>query len=277
MDTFAHDGLTFDVSDDGPPDGRVVVLLHGFPEDRHSWRRVTARLQAEGYRVLAPDQRGYSPGARPSGRSAYRLGRLTSDIVALADAAGADSFDVVGHDWGSVVAWGLAADHGSRVRSLTALSVPHPGAFLHAVRHSSQGLRSWYMVFFQLPWVPEALMGLRAGGGLGTVLTRSGLDREDVERYRARAAESGAMSGPIGWYRALPLDLRSPQSPVQVPTRMVYGDRDPYIGREAVDGCARWVTADYHLDVVGGAGHWLPERNADVVVDSVLAHLASTA
>ena len=111
VEQFTNDGLTFDVTDTGAPDGRAVILLHGFPEDRACWSAVGSRLAGAGYRALAPDQRGYSPGARPEGRSAYKVSSLTGDILALADAAGCDRFDVVGHDWGGGVAWDLAARH----------------------------------------------------------------------------------------------------------------------------------------------------------------------
>ena len=155
MHNFVRSGLSFDVTDEGPVDGRLVIALHGFPEDRLSWSAVIPQLTALGYRVLAPDQRGYSPGARPKGRRAYVLGELAADVMALADVAGADRFDVVGHDWGAVVAWELAGRHPDRVRTVTSLTVPHPAALRDAVLHSRQLLKSWYMGFFQLPRVPE--------------------------------------------------------------------------------------------------------------------------
>ena len=122
---FHNEGLTFDVVDEGPLDGPVVVALHGFPQTSHSWAGVVPFLTEAGYRVLAPDQRGYSPGARPKGIKHYQLARLTEDVVALADQAGAERFDVLSHDWGAAVAWGLASARPDRVRTLTALSVPH--------------------------------------------------------------------------------------------------------------------------------------------------------
>ncbi|MGH9094055.1 MAG: alpha/beta fold hydrolase, partial [Acidimicrobiales bacterium] len=128
MEHFPRDGLTFDVTDTGEPDGQVVVLLHGFPEDRSSWTGVIPALTGAGFRVLAPDLRGYSPGARPRGRRAYALRQSAADVLALADAAGADQLHVVGHDWGAALAWFLAARHPERVRTLSALSVPHTEA-----------------------------------------------------------------------------------------------------------------------------------------------------
>ncbi|MEJ7585388.1 MAG: alpha/beta fold hydrolase, partial [Acidimicrobiales bacterium] len=129
MKTFTNDGLTFEVSDRGPEDGPVVILLHGFPQTAECWAGVAPRLADAGLRVLAPNQRGYSPQARPTGRRAYLLNLLMGDVLALADSAGAERFHLVGHDWGAVVAWSVAAEHPERVASLTTLSVPHPRAF----------------------------------------------------------------------------------------------------------------------------------------------------
>src|SRR5579875_2784646 len=133
METFTRDELTFDVTDSGPDDAPVVVLLHGFPQDRQAWGKVTPQLVDAGYRVLAPDQRGYSPGASPRGVSAYRLRELCGDVAALLDAAGAGQAHIVGHDWGGAVAWSFAGAHPHRVASCTVLSTPHPAALTWAM------------------------------------------------------------------------------------------------------------------------------------------------
>lgn len=265
MLTFSRQGLTFDVTDAGPEDGRVVILLHGWPEDRNCWDEVIPALADAGYRVLAPDQRGYSPGARPKGRRAYKIDELEADVLALADAAGADRFDVVGHDWGAAVAWALAGRWPDRVRSLSALSVPHTEAFLRSMLHSKQVLHSWYMLFFQLPAVPEALMSLGRGKGLATVLRRSGLGDASVERYRRRAAIGGDMTGTINWYRAIPYGVTARLGRVAVPTMFVYGGGDSFISRASAAACGDWVSGSYRYEELAGAGHWLPEdRPADV-------------
>ena len=164
-------GLTFDVVDEGPLDGEPIVLLHGFPERATSWRLVVPALHEAGYRTLAPDQRGYSPGARPRRRRDYRLGELAADVVALIDRLGPDAkAHVVGHDWGAVVAWALALRHAKRVHTLTAVSVPHPAAYVDGLLRG-QLVKSWYMAAFQLPFVPERLAG--EGGLLERQLRRS--------------------------------------------------------------------------------------------------------
>ena len=275
VDTFARAGLTFDLTDTGPGGGRAVILLHGFPEDRGCWDGIVPALAAAGHRVLAPDQRGYSLGASPAGRGAYALRELEADVLALADAAGAQRFDVVGHDWGAAVAWALAAHHPERVRSLTALSVPHTQAFLRAMVRGTQLLHSWYMVAFQIPVLPEALLTRDGGRLLARLLSRAGLDAETAARYGARAARSG-LAGPLGWYRAIPLSARRPLAAVTVPTLFVYGDGDPAITAAAARGCADFVRGPYRYVELAGAGHWLPSDRPEEVSRLVLAHLDGT-
>ena len=284
VERFSRDGLTFDVTDAGPPDGPVVVLLHGWPQDRSAWEAVTPRLTAAGLRVLAPDQRGYSPGARPGDRSAYRMSELVADVLALVDAGGAPTVHLVGHDWGGAVAWAFAERHPDRLDGLTVVSTPHPAAMAWAVRHGDQALRSWYMLAFQLPVLPELVLRL----GLPTVLRGSGLPAEQAERYAARFREPGAAGGGLAWYRALRPGLPRPHlphrpgatapadevaeaasSPVTVPTTYLWGGHDPALGRAAAERTARWVAADYRF-VELDAGHWLPESHPHAVAAAVL-------
>ena len=273
MDTFSRTGLTFDVRDAGPAGGEPVVLLHGFPQDSTAWNRVAPLLNANGLRTLAPDQRGYSPMARPRGRSRYRLRETTADVLALLDAAGLGSAHVVGHDWGAAVAWALAAWHPERVRTMTALSVPHPAAMARAMVTSDQALRSYYMGLFQLPAVPEALILARGAAPLRRLLTRGGLPDDAVARYVGRMREPGALTGALGWYRALPWNGRDPVGRVRVPTLHVWSTGDAFLGRAATEGTARFVDAPYRLEVLEGVNHWLPELAPHVVADLVAAHV----
>jgi len=277
VDTFEHDGLTFDVSDTGPTEGRVVIALHGFPEDRHCWDPLAASLAGSGYRTLAPDQRGYSPGARPTGRRAYTLDLLAADVLALADEAGTTRFDLVGHDWGAALAWYLAANHPDRIRTLTALSVPHLQAFLEAMTRSSQALHSWYMVFFQIPKLPEAILSRGGEKRFVAQLRRTGLDEDSARRYAIRAATPGAMTGPLNWYRALPFEIRDRPGPVGAPTLFVWGDSDPFITRVAAERCAQHVSGRFRFETVVGGTHWLPTGSVDDIAALLLEHLAGTA
>jgi pimeloyl-ACP methyl ester carboxylesterase len=276
MDSFRREGMVFDVRDSGPADGEPVVLLHGFPQDRSAYDRLAPVLHGAGLRTLAPDQRGYSPGARPAGRAAYRLRETTRDVLALLDAAGLESAHVVGHDWGGVVGWALGAWHPDRVRTLTALSVPHPAAMARALVTSDQGLRSYYMALFQLPVVPERLLLAGKGAALRTVLQRGGLPDEAVDRYVERMREPGALTAALGWYRALPLGARDAIGRVPVPTLHVWSTGDAFLGRAATEATRRYVTGPYRLEVLEGVPHWIPELAAERTGELVVAHTRGT-
>jgi pimeloyl-ACP methyl ester carboxylesterase len=271
--SFRREGLTFDVRDAGPPDGAPVVLLHGFPQDAGAWDGVTPLLNERGLRTLAPDQRGYSPMARPRGRAAYRLRETTRDVLALLDAAGLAGAHVVGHDWGGLVAWALGAWHPERVRSLTVVSVPHPAAFGRALATSTQSLQSAYVAFFQLPVVPETLLLAREGAALRRALVGSGLPRDRADRYVRRMREPGALSAALNWYRALPWSARDPVGTVGVRTLHVWSTGDHALNRAGVAASHRFVDAAYDLHVLDGLPHWIPEVAPDRLGDLVAAHV----
>jgi pimeloyl-ACP methyl ester carboxylesterase len=273
VDTFTRDGLTFDVLDAGPSDGEPVVLLHGFPQDSTAWDRVAPALHQHGLRTLAPDQRGYCPTARPRGRGPYRLRETTADVLGLLDAAGLKSAHIVGHDWGGIVAWALGAWHPERVRTLTAISVPHPGAMARAMVTSDQALRSYYMGVFQLPYLPERLLLAGNGSALRRMLRSGGLSREKADRYVARMQEPGALTAALGWYRALPMSSRDPVGTVRVPTLHLWSTGDAFLGRAATEDTARFVDAPYRLEVLDDVTHWIPELAPERVAELVTAHV----
>lgn len=260
-------------AEDGPADGEVVLLLHGFPQDHRSWDAISAALVAHGYRTIRPDQRGYAAEARPREVDAYRLGALTGDAWALLDRLGVERAHVVGHDWGGMVAWAMAAERPERLRSLTVLSTPHPAAFAASLR-GTQALRSWYMGLIQVPAVAEAL--LRPGGRLWAGMMR-GLPAESRQRYTDAAAQPGALSAMLAWYRAMPRDMTRPSvrwRPIDVPTLYVWGGRDPALGESAARLTSRYVRGPYAFVILPNAGHWLPERAAEEVVPLLGEHLA---
>ena len=274
MQQFTNDVFTFDVTDAGSSTSdETIVLLHGFPESRLSWQLVTPYLVKAGYRVLAPDQRGYSPGARPKARRAYTLDKLAGDIIALADAAGVDRFHVVGHDWGGGVAWELATNHGDRLRTMTSLATPHPQAMVKAALTGTQGLKSWYMFLFQLPGLPE-LGFTRMKGRMRKQLTASGLPEEYVDEYLELLSQPGAARGALNWYRALPFSPRGGE-PVLVPTMYIYGTADFALGRKAADLTADYVKGPYRYEILEGVSHWMPEEVPQVVAELVLDHIKS--
>ena len=268
MRGFERNGLTFDVREGGPADGVPVVLLHGFPQDSTAWNQVEPLLHAAGLRTLAPDQRGYSPGARPRDRADYRTVDLVDDVLALLDAAGLESAHVVGHDWGGAVAWQLAGLHPERVRSLVALSTPHPRAHGAALRSLPQRLRSLYMLFFMVPAIPELLLPHT----LDRFLRRSGLPASFAAHNVERMREPGALRGALNWYRALPLNRATPYPRSTVPTTYLWGSQDNFFHRSAAELTVKYVEGPYRF-VELAASHWLPETHAAEVAAAITAQV----
>jgi pimeloyl-ACP methyl ester carboxylesterase len=274
VDTYSRGDLTFDVLDEGPPGGAVVVLLHGFPQQNTSWNTVIPRLTEEGYRCLAPNQRGYSRTARPRGRWNYRTSELVADVCALIDASGAPRVHLVGHDWGAAVAWVVAASAPERLATLTALSVPHPAGFQKAVVTSRQGLASWYMFFFQLPRIPERVLLGRDGRAAGLrwlVQSKWKQTSAFADRDIAAMTEPGALTAALNWYRAIPFqDVRRSGEKIIVPTMFVWSDGDVPIVQQGVQHCARYVTGEYRFETLHDVGHFMLEQKPDAVADLLL-------
>ena len=271
MQDYTRDGMTFDVDDSGSEGNPVVVLLHGFPENRTSWRAMTPHLVDAGFRVVAPDQRGYSPRARPLDRRSYTMPHLVADVLALVDAAGAAKVHLVGHDWGGGVAWAFAADHPDRLHTVTSLTTPHPRAFLKAMVVGSQGLKSWYMGMFQLPFLPEAAITAKGGRRFQQGLVDAGLPADAAERYAAPLRDRDAARAAVNWYRGLPLS-RGQVGSVTVPAMYVYATKDRFLGRKAADLTANYVSAPYRYEILEGRSHWLPEEAPDEVAALVVEH-----
>lgn len=271
---FTSEGYVFDVVDSGPSDGPVVIALHGFPQSAAVWSQVTPVLTDAGYRVLAPDQRGYSPRARPQAVASYTLDHLCADVLALADAAGAEQFSLLGHDWGAIVSWTLTGARPDRVQTLTAVSVPHPAAFLRSFA-GPQLLRSWYMGAFQLPWLPETVLRAADGRALRRFLASSGAP--DPEPALRLFADPSAATAALNWYRALRLPSSVEAGLAGVPTLYVWSDGDTALGRQGAEATERYVRAPYRFVVLEGVSHWVPEERpvelAELVVDHLHAHL----
>jgi pimeloyl-ACP methyl ester carboxylesterase len=267
--SFTRDGLVFDVRDAGPADGTPVLLLHGFPQDSRSWDAVSPLLHARGYRTIAPDQRGYSPGARPRPRHAYRASELTGDVVELIEVAGLGPVHLVGHDWGAAVAWGLAAARPDLLRSLTALSVPHPAAFVQSLLTSSQALRSWYMLFFQLPWLPERQVS--AGKAWEGALRSTGMSSQAAARDAELMRDRGTARAALNWYRAIPFSSPGAlRAKITVPTLHVWSDGDTAIGPKGAALTEQFVVGPYTYEVLEGVSHWIPEEVPEQL-DALLA------
>ncbi|MFF2084558.1 alpha/beta fold hydrolase [Nocardia sp. NPDC058176] len=274
LTSFSRDGLDFDVVDTGPIDGPVVVALHGFPQTATSLRELTALLNARGYRTLAPNQRGYSPGARPRGRLAYRTSELVADIAALIGEIGRGPVHLVGHDWGAAVAWSLAAARPELVRTLVSVSVPHPGAFLRSMVSSNQLLRSWYMLLFQLPVLPERLIARPAVRK--RALSGTGMHEDAIARVGAEIVDTGALTGALNWYRAMALGSpRAVTARVTAPVTHVWSTGDGALSRRGAELAEKYAAGDYRLVVLDGASHWLPEERPDELAELIADRIES--
>ena len=274
--TIAVGDLHFDALVAGPEDGEVVLLLHGFPQGARVWRPVMPSLVEDGFRVVAFDQRGYSPGARPTGNDEdYAMPALVDDVVGVIVDIGADQVHLVGHDWGGSVAWNVAGRHPELVRTLTVLSTPHPDALRAAIFGELGGEQpnsSAYLLTFMAEGTAEALAADGAAG-FRAVFEAGGLDAEDAEPYVEALGSAEALDAILAWYRAAGIG-REPLPPITVPTLFLWGADDPVMRREGVEASGQYVTGPYRLSVLEGVGHWIVEQAGDQACGRLREHLA---
>jgi len=266
--------LTFDVLISGPDDGIPLVALHGFPESAASWGKVTPLLTAAGYRVIAPNQRGYSAGARPEGVDAYKIEHLVADVVGLLDALGLPDAHLVGHDWGSAVAWQVAGRHPNRIRSLTAISVPHPTAFGWALREDEdQKQRSSYIGLLRQEGKAEEVLSEDNFRRLRAMFDGQ-IDPEFADEHIRVLSGEGALTGALNWYRAMTRDFGDIDR-TTVPTTYVWSTGDTALGRAGAERCGEFVDAPYVFVVLEGGSHWIPEERAEELAEAILARAGS--
>jgi pimeloyl-ACP methyl ester carboxylesterase len=273
--------MTFSARANGPKDGRLVLLLHGFPQTSYSWRHQLEALGEAGYRAVAFDQRGYSSGARPEGTAHYKLDHLVADVIAVADWLGGHRFDLVGHDWGGAVAWQTAGRYPDRLRTLTVVSTPHPAAFTSSLSagggrggDGDQAQRSSYMEFFQQPEVPEQTFLADDAAGLRNLYAASGLG-EDTEEYVRVLTEPYCMTGALNWYRAASIADVQGMGTITTPTLYVWSTNDVALGREAAEATADHVQGPYRFEVLEGVSHWIAEEAPDRLNALLLEHLGT--
>ncbi|MBV8959513.1 MAG: alpha/beta fold hydrolase [Actinobacteria bacterium] len=259
---------------EGPESGELVVLLHGFPQRKEAWRGVMADLASAGYRAAAFDQRGYRGEREPYPLASLRLDRLADDVLAVSTALEQERFHVVGHDWGGAVAWELAADSPDRLLTSNVVATPHPRALIRSMV-GIQAARSLYMLGFQVPVVPEALLRARGGAFFRASLRRSGLDPDAADEYASALLEGSGLTNALGWYRANVPSGRS-VGPARVPTLYMWPERDVALGRRAAERTAAHVDAPYRFVVLEGATHWAPEQRPGDVAALLLDHLRTT-
>ena len=268
--------LAFTVDVTGPPDGRPVLMLHGFPQSRRAWAGQAQALGAAGFRCIAPDQRGYSAGARPDGVEAYAAQNMVADALGLMEALGHARFDLVGHDWGGQIAWLTATTAPQRIRRLAVLSRPHPAAFARAFEQdAAQAKRSGH---HRTLLSEDAAAGIRADdfAGFRRLFAAQGVPATTAQSYIDTLSPPGAVEAAIAWYRAGgSASLRARDvPPVDLPTLYVWGDADATVGRVAADATADFVTGPYRFAVIEGAGHFLTDEVPEAVNRLLLEHLA---
>lgn len=271
-------------------DGPLVVLLHGFPEFWYSWREQIPALAEVGYHVVAPDMRGYNASEKPRGVDAYRTSELVEDVIGLIDHFDEEEAHVVGHDWGGAVAWEVGIQHPDRVAKLAVLNAPHPARFREVLRTPDQLRRSWYMFFFQLPWLPERFLSARGYESIEEIFGEGAENPDafsdaDVRRYVEAAAQPGALTGSINYYRALfrdviPAAVRSRLGgsnrslDVSVPTLLIWGMEDFALRNDLTEGVDRWV-ADLEIERLPDASHWVQNDASEDVNDLLIEFLSS--
>jgi pimeloyl-ACP methyl ester carboxylesterase len=249
-----------------------VILLHGFPESSAMYLPMIPVLAKAGYQVVAFDQRGYSPGARPEGSAAYATDLLVADVFAVADAVGFERFHLVGHDWGAVVGWIAVFRNSPRIMSWSALSIPHMGAYAAAIAGDpDQQRRSAYVGFFRMPWLPEAVFSFN-----GFAMMRRAIyaehGEEILDEYLAIFSEPGALTAALDWYRASDLNQRAESPHVRIPTAFIWGNRDPVVGDQALETQRQYFDGNLR-EIELDTGHWLMEAEPEVVTRAVLAHI----
>lgn len=273
--TVEANGLTFTVDLAGRDGAELVLFLHGFPQTRYAWRGEMAAVAGAGFRAAAPDQRGYSHGARPVGVDAYRIEELVGDALAIADALAADRFHLVGHDWGGHLAWIIAALHADRVTSLAVLSRPHPAAFARAMKSdAAQSTRSSHHASFQRAEATDELLADDAAS-LRALYRRAGVPSADAAVYLTTLGERPALDAAINWYRAGGgSGLRaSDVASITVPTLYVWGDADTTVGRAAAEATAAQVEGRYRFVELAGVGHFVTDEAPLAFPPLLLEHL----
>ena len=268
----AANGLTFEVAQAGAGD-HLVLCLHGFPELNFSWRHQMPLLAELGYRVWAPNQRGYGASSRPAGVASYSVDRIVADAAALFDASGASKLTLMAHDWGGAIAWNFAINRVRPIERLVVMNLPHPYCFAEALKHGAQRRRSWYMAAFQIPWLPERLMAANRAAAVrnafrGMAVDKSRFPDAVLDVYADAALRPGALGAMINWYRAAARHRDKMAigngGKVDVPTLIVWGEEDTALGLETLDGTERYVR-DLTIRRLPGVSHWVQQEAPEAV------------
>jgi epoxide hydrolase 4 len=277
-------GLRFEVTMAGGsgPNDKLALLLHGFPECAYSWREQIPLLAKLGYRVWAPNLRGYGKTDRPLAVADYTIDKLEQDVADLIEASGAESVVLIGHDWGAAIAWSFAMYHPGKLERLVIMNVPHPARMQRGLRTFKQLRKSWYMVFFQIRGLPERLLALGNFTAVGRAFSTMAVHKhrfsdEVLEVFKRNAAEPGALSAMIAYYRALPrafgLLKKRGMPKIETRTLMIWGEQDTALGKELTYGTEHHVS-DLTLRYISDASHWVQQDRPDAVNAMLSAFLS---
>lgn len=265
-------GLSFEVDQCGTGE-KFALLLHGFPESKFSWRFQMPLLARLGYRAWAPNLRGYGRSGRPTSVSDYHIDRLVEDVAGLIDAAGARETLLIAHDWGAIIAWHCAIRKVRPLSGLVIMNVPHPACFVRALGTWSQFRKSWYVLFFQLPWLPERILAARGAEAIGRAFTDMAVDKSRfpapvVDEYRRNAREPGALNAMVNYYRAAFRADRNVMNPtpgtVEARTLMIWGEEDTALDKATTFGTEAYVK-DLTLRYLPGVSHWVQQEAPEKV------------
>ncbi|HTI15229.1 MAG TPA: alpha/beta hydrolase [Dictyobacter sp.] len=254
-------------------EGPLIVLLHGFPEFWYSWRWQIPVLADLGYTVVAPDLRGYNDSDKPM--SGYDMPNLLRDIVGLIKGLGYNKAIIIGHDWGGVLAWVFSTTYPDLTERLIVLNAPHPEAFRRELRTAKQLRKSWYVLAFQLPWLPEYTLGRHDAEAIGRLIYESAVQKsafpaEVLEQYCIAMNKPGSLRASITYYRSLlrhPLDsLRAVQANTltSAPTLLIWGEQDVALDRALTQGLEEWVP-DLQVKSIADSGHWVQQEKPELV------------
>lgn len=272
--TLQANGLSFVIDECGEGDN-IALFLHGFPESKHSWRYQLPLLAKLGWKAVAFDQRGYGDSSRPRGVAAYDIENLMADAGAVFDALGARRRLLIAHDWGAIVAWAFAMDRIRDIEGLVIMNVPHPAVFQANIRgNPAQRKKSWYVFFFQIPWLPEWVLTRNGAEAIGRAFSDMAIDKSrfseaDLDHYRHNALKPGAATAMVNWYRAGARNGMKKWAPgkgavIEVPTLMIWGEEDTALGIELTEGYGPYVT-DFTLNRLPGVSHWVQQEAPEAV------------
>ena len=269
--------LLAEVSGPEGDDAAVALLLHGFPQLSSCWSGVLPLLHGAGVRTVVVDQRGFAPTARPTGLADYRLPELVADAIAVLDVEGGPAPLLIGHDWGAVVGWAVAAAVPERLRALIALSIPHPAAFQRALdTDPDQQARSSYLAVFRRAGRPEALLSEDGGRRLRAMFAGAQMTTTSIEEYVTPfLLDPGMLTGALNWYRAIDAPDLAAVGECAAPATYLCGDADTAVGPAAIAGCADYVTGPFEGIILPGIGHWIPDQTPAAVAEAVLRRLAA--